>query len=317
MERTVGDDALRAQIRIRLAFWQAQGRRSIRTGPTWLWRGQYTRPYRESDLSVPTAAKMRRRAAHGHLLIAAGPRELRLRPWVSVRAISGWAVAGIVLACIGVIGSRTADHHTQFTSVAGWTAIGCLAIAATLTTVLAWARRDPLRLNAREVFEVTAAQRVLDWNPLAGDGVVSVGGAHVLEGIAICQQLQACPAWMLPGIEALSWRFDADEEIFQIACAAQTLDEAEAAPADIGQQHHELRDALLTRLMALHRCHDTLVELDTRSRAAGIVIDPADEIRKELHISAAENELAAHALARLNAELTAHAQGYAALELGR
>jgi hypothetical protein len=164
-------------------------------------------------------------------------------------------------------------------------------------------RRDSLRLNAAELADVAAAERVVAWNPLAGTGKVSDAGAFALEGVALCEQLRSHPAWMLPGVEVMRWQFDPDEEIFQIARAGCGLDRyaedtalrhARGAAGDpvYSQGAAELGEVLLQRLVALQRCLATVTELDRAARAAGGPDEASRRAATAALQSAAENDFA-------------------------
>ncbi|KAA1248217.1 hypothetical protein F0Q45_21835 [Mycobacterium simiae] len=327
MDVDSGRDALRAHVRMRLAFWQAQDRRSITTGPGWLWRGQHVASLRQADLSAPTGELIARRRAAGmptaDLFGAAGPRERRLPRWASARSAAGWSGATVMLVLVALICARAGDDRAGIGVLAGWAAAASAAVTLAVTGLLVWARRDPLRLSAAQVGEVNTARRVLDWNPLAGAGPITSGGAYLLEGIAVVADLVGSPAWALPGVDVLRWRFDPDEEIFQIARAAYCLDVHETATATGDQlvaiegftgtmvraERRYLTDALLNRLLVLHRCVATMNDLQQRARQAGAEgIEPASSA---LLGSAAENELAAAALGDLNTDLLTMAHVYA------
>lgn len=319
-------DALRAHVRMRVAFWQAQDRRSITAGPNWLWRGRLVAPLRLADLSAPTGELIARRRSTGMptgaLFGVPGPRQARLPRWVTARRAAYWAIAAALLALTGRVCSRAADDRARVGVIAGWGALACASVALILAGLLVWARRDPLRLTAAQRREVNTARRVLDWNPLAGAGKITPGGAYLLEGIAVVSELIDSPAWALPGVDILRSRFDSDEEIFQIARAAHSLDVHEAATAQRAQlvtltgiaedavraQRHHLTDALLGRLMVLHRCVATLD--DVQQRARRINAETIDVDGRALFGAAAENELAAAALGDLNSDLLAMADGY-------
>jgi hypothetical protein len=320
-------DTVRAHVRMRLAFWQAQDRRSISTGPSWLWRGNLLAPLRQADLSAPTAEMIaRRRTAgvpRGALFYAAGPRQLCLPRWATLRSAARWAAAATGLGVIAVVCSRFTGDRIQVGVAAAWAGAGCVAVAAALGCAAAWGRRDPLKLTAAQRREIAAARRVLKWNPLAGDGPIAASAAYLLEGISVCDQLQASSAWALPGVDILRARVDPDEEIFQIARAAHSLDRLETdaaalaahmqitglAQAAIRHERHHLTDALLTRLTVLHRCVATLSDLEQRAR--NVAVDALDSAPvAALCGSTAENELAAVALADLNSDLTAIDEAY-------
>lgn len=319
-------DALRAHIRMRLAFWQAQDRRSITSGPSWLWRGQYTGPLRQADLSAPTGeviAQRRRAGIPGAALFAtAGPRRYRLPRWASPRSATYWATASLTLALVALICSRATDDQAGLGALAGWSAAACAIAALSVAGMATWAHRDPLRLSTAQVREVRAARRVLEWNPLAGAGPITAGGAHLLEGLAVIADLEASSAWTLPGVDLLRWRFDPDEETFQIARAAYHLDlhetesaaQAQRAPLEssagavAGATRRQLTDALLDRLLALHRCVAALGEVQRRAQQASTAHD--ESATGDFFGAAAENELAADALSELNTDLLVVAEAY-------
>lgn len=320
-------DALRAHVRMRVAFWQAQDRRSITAGPNWLWRGQLVAPLRLADLSASTGELIARRRSTGMptgaLFGVPGPRQARLPRWVTARRAVYWVIAAVLLALAGLVCARAGDDRARVGVIAGWGALACAAVALTMAGLVVWSLRDPLRLTAAQRREVTAARRVLDWNPLAGAGKITPGGAYLLEGIAVVSELVNSPAWALAGVDILRSRFDSDEEIFQIACAAYSLDVHEATTAQRAQlvtrtgiaakdavhaERHHLTDALLGRLMVLHRCAATLEDVQQRARRISAQTIDVDD--RALFGAAAENELAAAALRELNSDLLAMADGY-------
>lgn len=319
-------DALRAQVRMRVAFWQAQDRRRITAGPNWLWRGQFVAPLRLADLSASTGEFIARRRTTGMpadaLLGAPGPRQARLARWVTARCAAYSVIAAALLALAGLVCARAPDDRARVGVMAGWGALACASVALIMAGLLVWSRRDPLRLTAAQRREVNAARRVLDWNPLAGAGKITLGGAYLLEGIAVVSELVNSPAWALPGVDVLRSRFDSEEEIFQIARAAHSLDVHEATTARRAQlvtlpgiaedavraERRHLTDALLGRLMVLHRCVATLN--DVQQRAGWISVETLGVDDKALFGAAAENELAAAALRDLNSDLLAMADGY-------
>lgn len=322
-------DELRAHVRMRLAFWQAQDRRSITTGPNWLWRGKHVAPLRLADLSDSTGELIARRRSAGMTAAAlfgvAGPRQGRLPRWATSRSAVYWVISAALLALVALVCARSDDDRARVGAYAGWAALGCLAVAVSVAGLLVWSQRDPLRLTEAQHREVDAARRVLHWNPLAGEGPVTAGGAYLLEGISVVAALVNSPAWGLPGVEVLRGRFDADEEIFQIARAAYSLDLHDDKTAELAQlvtltgiartavraERRYLTDALLNRLLALHRCVATLDGVQQRARRqAADAIETSDSA---LFAAAAENDLAAAALDDLNTDLLGMVDGYDAL----
>lgn len=317
--KIAGSAMLKAHIRMRLAFWQAQDRRSITVdGPAWLWRGRCLAPLRLADLSTPTAELIVSRRARGvepaALYGNAGPRGRRLPRWVSPRGALFWVAAAMALAFVAVLSVRAPDDVAGVGMWAAWAAAACGVAALVAVSLLMWAHRDPLKLTKSQAAEVRVSQRALEWNPLAGAGPVTVGGAYLLEGITIVTLLDRSPAWDLSGLALVRTRFDADEEIFQIARAACVLDEHEANRVRVehlvtgtweaalrGETRH-LTEALLGRLMVLHQCMATLDSLHRRAQRAGVVAEVADSA---FWAAAAENELAAASLDELNTDLLA------------
>lgn len=318
--------ALRAHVRMRLAFWSAQDRRSITTGPGWLWRGQQVAPLRQVDLSTATRALIERRRAAGvataDLFATAGPRQHRLPRWASVRSAASWSIAAGMLVLVALVCVRAADGRGGIVQLAGWGAAVCSAVAVTVIGLLVWAQRDPLKLSPTQAGEVHAARRVLDWNPLAGQGPITAGGAYLLEGIAAVTDVVRSPAWALPDLQVTRWRFDPDEEIFQIARAAYCVDEHETVMATLAEvvpieglaatlaraERRHLTDALLNRLLILHWCVGTLADIERRSRQVSAA--ETDTAGAQLFSAAAENELAAVALSDLNTDLIGFADLY-------
>lgn len=317
MSESISDDALRAQVRMQVAFWKAKDRRSISTGPAWLWRGTFAGPRRITDLSAPTAEKITRRRAAGlpaeHLYSAAGPRRYRLPRSVSPGRAAAWITAAAMAAAWW---GHSHLEQPRMGAVFAALAAAAAVIGAGIAALDFWARRDPLRLNDAEHREIAAQRREVAWNPLAGSGELSAGGAYMLEAIDTCAQLRDHPAWQLPAAQPLRWQIDLDEEMFQIARAGAALDLYEnvlgRGGADEASRRcrRQLADALLERLVALHRCLHTLSEL---SRAA--VADPADDAdaSRAVLVAAVENELATGEWNELTADLLAHTDAYAVL----
>lgn len=124
-------------------------------------------------------------------------------------------------------------------------------------------------------------------------------------------------------MDVLRLRFDPDEEIFQIARAAYCLDAHDSSVEAIEEtvevsgyastmlrsQRRYLTDALLGRLMVLHRCVATMNNLQERHQQATAAADTGDASRT-LFGAVAENELAAAALDDLNTDLLAMAEAY-------
>lgn len=310
------NDALRSQVRMQVAFWKAKDRRSITTGPAWLWRGAFTGPRRTTELDPSTAEKIIARQAAGmraaDLFGTAGPRRHRLPRAVSAARAAGWITAAALAAFLAA--QIHPEHPRAAAVLAAIAAAGALIGSATAGLEL-WARRDPLRLNPADAVEIDSTRREISWNPLAGAGTLSAGGAFMLEALDTCDQLRDHPAWAVAGTEALRWQIDLDEEIFQIARAAAALEHYEAAapPAEdtlTRQSHRQLTDALLERLVALHRCLHTLTEL---SRAAIGPVGDNDQMVRETLTAAVENELATGEWNELTADLLAHIDGYSIL----
>jgi hypothetical protein len=322
-----GRDARRANIRMRLAFWQAQDRRSVTTGPVWLWRGRHVAPLRQADLSEPTSELISRRRARGMPVAAlfgpAGPRQARLPRWATPRSVVYGAITTMLLALVWLECVRAADDRAGVGVLAGGGAVVCAAGTLIVVGLLAWSRRDPLRLSPAQIREVETARRVLKWNPLAGAGPISPGGAYLLESLSAVAELVDSPAWTLPGVDVLRWRFDPDEEIFQIARAAHCLDLHERdesassqttgclMPAERSQRRY-LTDTLLDRLVVLHRCVGTLNAVQQLAQRSGT--GNVDAAEAALFSAAAGNELAAGAWSDLNTDLLAMVDGYAALD---
>ena len=315
MAENLSDDALRSQVRMQVAFWKAKDRRSITTGPAWLWRGAFIGPRRTTDLHPQTAAKIARRHAAGmpdaDLYSAPGPRRNRLPRSISATRAAAW-IGAAVLACV-VCALTRGEYPRVAAALAALAAAGALIGSATAVLEV-WARRDPLRLNAVEVGDMVHSRREITWNPLAGAGTVSAGGAYMLEALETCIQLRDHPAWAIPGTEPLRWQIDLDEEIFQIARAAAALDRYDtstaAADGPARQSYRQLTSAVLDRLVALHRCLYTLSEL---SRAAAEPTGDNDQVIRETLTAAAENEMATGEWNELTADLLAHVDGYAVI----
>ncbi len=301
----------RAKVRMRLAFWTARDRRSISAGPPWLWRGPCTAPHRDSDLPQDTATKIRRRRDSGltahHLYQPAGPRRGRLPRWVTLPRA---AAAAIAAATAGALAGLLTPENPRIAALAAAVAVGLGCAALTIAVLDLWARRDPLRLNSAERAALAAGERTITWNPLSGTGPVSPAAAYALEALEVCTQIRDHPAWTIPAAEPLRWQFDAEEEIFQIARAASALDRHGSSPGDpfFQQSCSQLSEALLDRLVAMHRFLDTLTELHNAHTAAR----PDTEIAALAATqSTVESELATAAWTDRNADLIAHVDGYA------
>lgn len=313
MPDNINDDTLRSQVRMQLAFWKAKDRRSITTGPAWLWRGPAVGPRRLADLRPATAEKIATRRRHDMAPSAiygpAGPRRHRLPCSVSAGRAAVWLVAA---ATLGGLGLHLHADQPRAAAVCAVLAAGAAIFGIGMAVAEVWARRDPLRLSAAEADDVAGSVRSIHWNPLAGSGPVGVAGAYMLEAVDTCTQLQAHPAWTLPAAEPLRWQVDLDEEIFQIARAAAALDRADTAGLDglSRQSARQLEDALFDRLVALHRCRHTLSDL---ARVAAPKPGEDDEAVRETLAAAVENELRTGEWTGLNADLLAHVDGYAIL----
>lgn len=313
MADNINDDALRSQVRMQLAFWKAKDRRSITTGPGWLWRGPAVGPRRLVDLRPATAEKIFTRRRHGMqpsaIYSPAGPRRHRIPRSVSAGRAAVWLAAA---AALGGLGLHLHTSQPRAAAVCAVLAAAAAILGVGMAAAEVWARRDPLRLSATETDDVAAAVRSIHWNPLAGSGPVSAAGAYMLEALDTCTQLRAHPAWRLPAAEPLRWQVDLDEEIFQIARAAAALDRADTGgPAALSRQSaRQLEDALFDRLVALHRCLHTLSDL---AQAASPETAEDDQLIRETLAAAVENELRTGEWTGLNADLLAHIDGYAVL----
>ena len=318
--------AQRAQLRMRLAFWTAQDRRAITTGPSWLWRGDLTGPRRPDDLPEAISGKLAGRAAAlpAELVFTpTGVRQYRLPRWVATRAAAAaWTAAAVALLATAAVGGHTGGDRLQIGRISVLAGLVCAALAAATLLLTSWARRDPLRLSTSEQAAVAAAERVVSWNPLAGQGKISPAGAYALEGVQLCEQLRAHPAWMLPGVEIMRWQFNPDEEIFQIGRAAWALDTYAADTAARSERGaaidpvysrgaQELSEALLQRLVALRRCLSTVSELDQAACALAGPDEASQRAATAALQSAAENEFASAALGELSIDLRAFNDSYA------
>lgn len=315
----------RSAVRLGVAFWGAADRRSIKSGPEWLWRGPLWGPVRESDLPAAVADKiLRRRHTMPREAVVSGwsPRSLRLPHWISARTAVRLTLLGMMLMIVAVICLYSRDDRLGLGVVAGWLAAATLIASVPIWAGLAWIHQDPLRLTRTDSSALQASYRMLDWNPLAGEGKPTAGGAYALEGIEACNELRDHPGWALPGLAVLRSRFDPDEEIFQIARAAMRMDQlAEYVgrnampPNDIGatteiaaRERSLLEDALFSRLVALRSCVNTLGRLQEHAdSAAGEELPPGFG-------AVVENELASEDLNNLNGDLVAMVSAYAAVD---
>ena len=342
MAENLSNDALRSQVRMQVAFWKAKDRRSITTGPAWLWRGPFTGPRRITDLDPQTAQRLTRRQGAGmgaaDLYSTAGPRRLRLPRAVSAVRAAAWITAAVSAAIVTV---QIRAEHPRAAAVLFAIAVAGALIGSATAVLEIWARRDPLRLSPAEAAEVAASRREITWNPLAGTGTLSDGGAYMLEALDTCTQLRDHPAWALPGTEGLRWQIDLDEETFQIARAAAALDHyVSSTPADedsmTRQSHRQLTAALLERQAAAARrrvdqlaaghqgrrlgepCRepetaDFPLGLITRTGAAIEPVGDNDQVIRETLSAAVENELATGEWNELTADLLARIDGYAVI----
>jgi hypothetical protein len=289
---------------------------------------------RASDVCVVTADKIRARTAagvpEGKRFDMAGPRQNVLPRWITARSAAGWAAAASVQIAVAAWCAHAGDDRIRIGEIAAWAGAASAAVSILIGALVVWGARDPLRLTATEGAEIARTKRTkrtLMWNPLASGKKITPGTAYALEGIAVCERMRASRAWTLPGVDILSWRFDADEEIFQIAKAAHALEERDRRLADLREQgitgavdsalikeRKLLTDALLQRLTALHLCLDTLTEIEQRARSVGRVADVDAPARSAAFSAAAENELAADALAQLDTDLDAMVDAYRSLD---
>lgn len=309
----------RSGERMRLAFWAAADKRAITTGPAWLWHGPCNGPVRDSDLPETVATKLaaRRRQFSPDAVLSAtiSPRSILLAPIVNGRTVRRLWVAGLATAAASVLATRAGAQSLH----ADWLAAAVIAAAVVATALWGWVRRDPLRLNEADQRAIAAVTRTLVWNPMAGDGKVSAGGAFVLEAIETHARLGAHHAWQIPAMAALRARFDPDEEIFQIALAGERLDRldvflAGSAAGDgidaavYREERDELATALLARLVAARACIDTLDELAHRAEVLGRHPDIA--LAEHGFGSVVESQWATQTLAELHDALTAMASAY-------
>lgn len=306
----------RPDIRTDLAFWQAADRRSITTGPAWMWHGPLNGPLRPGDLPPPVADKLRRRRAAGdtsELFDAKGPRSHRLPRWASIHRLVQALVLALGAGGVAAICAQSSSDRIGIASTAALVAGCAAAAAAIIAAALMWAHRDPLSLTAAERAATHAARRSLTWNPLSGAGRITAGGAIALGAVAVCEKLAAHPAWSLPIMSTLRWQLTVDEEVFQVASAAQRLDDmrrpvqaAESDPANV--EYQELHAALYGRLDALYDCLAALDQLGARAaRASATDLDAADA---QAYSAIAESQLATHALNVLNEDLRARSHGF-------
>jgi hypothetical protein len=247
------------------------------------------------------------------LYCPAGPRRGRLPHWVSpTRA----ALAALAAAAAAAFGFLVGPDSPRITALAAASAVGLGCAALTIAALEVWARRDPLRLTAAERADLAAGERSITWNPLEGAGSVSSGAAFALEALEVCGAIRDHPAWAIPAAEPLRWQFDPDEEVFQIARAACALDRHTAAAAAAGadplyrQSCSQLSEALLDRLVAMHRFRDSLTVLWHAHTAARVDTELAAVAAAQ---STVESEMATAAWTDLNVDLIAHVDGYAVL----
>lgn len=309
----------RSSERMRLAFWAAADKRTITTGPRWLWHGTVRGPVRDSDLPEVLAAKIAARrarmSADAVFCTAQSPRSILLAPLINGRAVRRlWlAAAGSTAAAVLVARAGAASLHLN------WLAAAVIAAAVVATGLWGWVRRDPLRLGSADQHAIAAVTRSLAWNPMAGAGKVSAGGAFVLEAIETHARLAAHPAWRIPATAALHARFDPDEEVFQIAMAAQRLDRLDAFLADgagtdgvdgavYAEERDELATALLARLVAARACAAALDEIAHRAEVLGR--RPDITLADHGFGSVIESHWATETLADLHEALSAMASAY-------
>jgi hypothetical protein len=304
---------------MRLAFWVAADKRTITAGPGWLWHGPLRGPVRDSDLPELVAAKIgarrARMSADAVFCTARSPRSILLAPVSAGRTVRRLWLAAAAVAAAAVLVARAGAASLHLS----WLAAVVIAAAVVTTALWGWVRRDPLRLGSVDQGAITAVTRTLAWQPMCGAGKVSAGGAFVLEALDTHARLAAHQAWQIPAMAALHARFDPDEEIFQIATAAQRLDRLDAFLADsagedgvdsavYGAERDELATALLARLVAARSCIEALDGLAHRAEVLGR--HPDITLADHGFGSVIESHWATETLADLHEALTAMASAY-------
>ncbi|MGV0743849.1 hypothetical protein [Mycolicibacterium sp. XJ870] len=214
-----------------------------------------------------------------------------------------------MLGGVALVFWRSDDDQLGILPYAGAAAAVCAVLAGVTLGGWLWVRSDPLRLNAEERSAIVGARRRLTWNPLAGPGKVSTGCAYALTGTRLVNTIEHSPAWDLAPVQAHRGRFDGQEELFQIACAAKRLDELETylvgtggdaeEPDVMSIERDQLTAALFHRLVVLHECATSLQNLTENSLRSSQRIDTS------AFVAVVENELAAASLENITRDLSA------------
>ncbi|SHU71897.1 Uncharacterised protein [Mycobacteroides abscessus subsp. abscessus] len=280
----------RAQVRTELAFWAAADKRAVIEGPGWLWTGQILAPLRPSELPTPVADKLRARGRAGLPVSSAlpagdGPRHFRLprrlrRAGTSTR----WGIAAGGIGAAALLVAPTLAGSGDIVTVTGAAA---LTAACTLGAIQIWDRTDPLRLTRAERQLIDQSRRSLNWRPLAGKGRIGTPAAILILGTRYVRAITASPSWSAPQLQTLRWRFDPDEELFQLATSTHRLLELEHEPTDSDEAERiELHRVLIDRLAVLATCRDALAHMQTQTLTYTELPDT------DAFVAAAHNELA-------------------------
>lgn len=308
------DPAVRAHIRTEIAFWAAADKRSVQEGPAWMWTGEARGPLRASDLPPGLAEKVRERQAAGLSSTGkaqnVGARQLRLPPGVRDRPKTmQWGILAAAALVCAVIALAGADSAAAIVTVTAKIGLGSIfAVVCLLVGVRIWERFDPLRLDALERRAIEASRRRLAWRPLAGTGRIGPAGAVLLTGNEYISEIANSSAWTYPELEAHRGRFDAEEELFQLALSARrlavldsTTDYEHLVPvAEAQQERDELYRALVDRICALHEC--VLVLQDIDGPRSGVDFPPADVAAARLPSVTAQDPFVASSASTLAAQ---------------
>ncbi len=297
---------VRAAIARDLAVLAGVDTASISRGPTWAWKGEATAPLRTADLPAPVLDKLARSAR-----VPTKPRWEVAHPgrWLLAAAAAG-AAAAVSITLPG-------------TSRAGVALCVALAVVTFAIAAIGFGSRQRrahviqgVRLTRaeRDLVAAARARRTLRWNPLAEEGLTSLGTGIMLYAHDLLEAIGRHQVWRDPLFVAAMGpapRLDTDEELFQIACSCQLLDRHTRQPlavdASAAIEHDELEGRLRERVLALRLYLD---ELDTAARVlqAHRADNPAaDEQQSEVFQAAAENEFASATIEQMRHRISASA----------
>ncbi len=241
---------------------------------------------------MPVAEKLRARGRAGLPVSSAlsagdGPRHFRLplrlrRTGTSTR----WGIAAAGIGAAALLVAPTLAGSGDIVTVTSTTGAVALTAACALGSIQIWDRTDPLRLTRAERQLIAQSRRSLNWKPLAGKGRIGTPAAILILGTRYVRAITASPSWSAPQLQTLRWRFDPDEELFQLATSTHRLLELEHEPTDSDEAERiELHRVLIDRLAVLATCRDALAHMQTQ---ASIFTELPDT---DAFVATAHNEL--------------------------